>query len=214
MSFVLKALSVATLCILVLTVPVYANVGTGTANAVNYTMQYPIIYIDDKNIQDRINGDIYTYIQAFKDSYTAGDFIDGKFNYETKYEDENYISVIIYEGKWIGGAHEMSNYIGLNYSKRTGENLPLSYFVKLRPEDKNLLYSLCPIYNSKNEPIPNKQLNDNRFGEKISGNYYLLGNGEIALIYQPYQMACFAIGETYIKLTVKLQDYFNRKNNR
>ena len=45
MSFVLKALSVATLCILVLTVPVYANVGTGTANAVNYTMQYPIIYI-------------------------------------------------------------------------------------------------------------------------------------------------------------------------
>ena len=199
------------ICALTFMTPAYGNVRTGTDTAINYTMEYPIIYTDNKNIQNIINEDISSYIQNFKNSYATGDFINGNFKYEVKYEDKNYVSLIIYEYKWTGGAHGQSIYIGLNYDKQTGQNIPLSYFVKLRPEDNGMVYQL-PVYNEKNEIIPHGQLNPYRFQAKISGNYYLLGNGDIALIYQPYQMASYAIGVTHIALTVKWQDYFNRKN--
>ena len=36
--------------------------------------------------------------------------------------------------------------------------------------------------------------------EYVSDKYYLLGNGEIALIYQPYQLSSFSDGATTIRL--------------
>lgn len=67
------------------------------------------------------------------------------------------------------------------------------------------------VYNERGVSV--KSTFSNKYQQPLSNNYYMLGNGEIALIYQPYQLASFSEGMTYIKLTTKWIDYFNRKNN-
>lgn len=38
-----------------------AMVGSGTDKGTNYEMTYPLVYVDDKQAQDRINQDIYHF---------------------------------------------------------------------------------------------------------------------------------------------------------
>lgn len=40
-----------------------------------------------------------------------------------------------------------------------------------------------------------------------------MGNGAIALIYQPYELAPYASGITHIVISAKYVDYFNRRNH-
>ena len=56
------------LCFLLLPWPISsASVYEETDSAINYTMSYPIVYLDhNQEAQDRINSDIYNYIYAFK----------------------------------------------------------------------------------------------------------------------------------------------------
>ena len=46
----------------------------------------------------------------------------------------------------------------------------------------------------------------------LSGNFYLAGRGQVALIYQPYQLAAFAYGMTSIILPAGLVEELNEKN--
>lgn len=193
-----------------------ATVQSGFDSAVNYTMKYPLIYTNNEFVQEKINSDIYQYIYKFKYDYQKGGFIRGKFDYKLKYEDDDYVSVIIWEDRWTGGAHGQLRYVGLNYSKHTGEKIPLSYFVNLSSEDTRKIHSMA-VYNERGNIVPEERMFGkpifDRYHQPLSNNYYMLGNGEIALIYQPYQMASFVNGMTYIKLTANWIDYFNRKNS-
>lgn len=187
-----------------------ATVQSGFDSAVNYTMRYPLVYTSDEFVQKKINSDIYQYIYKFRYDYSKGSCISGKFDYKLKYEDDNYVSIIVWENRWTGGAHGQLKYIGLNYDKNTGERIPLSYFVKLSPKDSGQIHSMV-VYNERDVSV--KSTFSDKYRQPLSNNYYMLGNGEIALIYQPYQLASFSEGMTYIKLTTKWIDYFNRKNN-
>lgn len=83
-------------CILVPLSLVSASVYEETDSAINYTMSYPIVYLDhSQEAQDRINSDIYNYIYAFKADYNDGKFINGSFKYEVKYEDDDVLSLMI-----------------------------------------------------------------------------------------------------------------------
>lgn len=194
-----------------------ASVYTETDSAINYKMSYPIVYLDhNQEAQDRINSDIYNYINAFKTDYYNGMFIDGSFSYEVKYEDDDVLSIMLIDYRYIGGAHGHEGGIGLNYSKKTGQKLPLSYFVRLKPENTSEVFSL-PIYNWKNKQLFYRTTKDfTKYTMKrkgITDNYYLLGNGAIALIYQPYELSCYADGITHIEISAKYVDYFNRRNH-
>lgn len=192
--------------------PAGATVETGTDTKINYTMNYPLVYTKDPAAQEAINADIYTYIADFRAAYERGDFIDGSFSYEVKYEDDQVVSLVLCEYKWTGGAHGMPDYIGLNYDKATGEKLPLSYFVRLTPADRVQVLGFS-IYNARDEILSDKELSEYRWDAELSTNYYLLGNGDLALIYQPYDLAPYAAGVTHIKLTAEWIDYFNRRNH-
>ncbi len=122
-------------------------------SAINYTMSYPMVYLDhNQEAQDRINSDIYNYISAFKADYYDGKFMNGSFKYEVKYEDDDVLSLMIIDYRYYGGAHGLEKGIGLNYSKKTGQRLPLPYFVRLRPDDASEVFSL-PIYNWNNKQL-------------------------------------------------------------
>ena len=204
-------------CILVPLSLVSASVYEETDSAINYTMSYPIVYLDhNQEAQDRINSDIYNYIYAFKADYNDGKFINGSFKYEVKYKDDDVLSLMIIDYRYYGGAHGLEKGIGLNYSKKTGQRLPLPYFVRLRPGDISKVFSL-PIYNRRNQRIPYRITKDftpyTREHKGITDNFYLMGNGAIALIYQPYELAPYASGITHIVISAKYVDYFNRRNH-
>lgn len=204
-------------CILVPLSLVSASVYEETDSAINYTMSYPIVYLDhNQEAQDRINSDIYNYIGAFRTDYYDGKFVNGFFKYEVKYEDDDVLSLMIIDYRYYGGAHGLEKGIGLNYSKKTGQRLPLPYFVRLRPGDISKVFSL-PIYNRRNQHIPYRITKDftpyTKDHKGITDNFYLMGNGAIALIYQPYELAPYASGITHIVISAKYVDYFNRRNH-
>lgn len=194
-----------------------ASVYEETDSAINYTMSYPMVYLDhNQEAQDRINSDIYNYIGAFRTDYYDGKFVNGFFKYEVKYEDDDVLSLMIIDYRYYGGAHGLEKGIGLNYSKKTGQRLPLPYFVRLRPGDISKVFSL-PIYNRRNQHIPYRITKDftpyTKEHKGITDNFYLMGNGAIALIYQPYELAPYASGITHIVISAKYVDYFNRRNH-
>lgn len=198
-------------CILVPLSLVSASVYEETDSAINYTMSYPIVYLDhNQEAQDRINSDIYNYIGAFRTDYYDGKFVNGFFKYEVKYEDDDVLSLMIIDYRYYGGAHGLEKGIGLNYSKKTGQRLPLPYFVRLRPGDISKVFSL-PIYNRRNQHIPYRITKDftpyTKDHKGITDNFYLMGNGAIALIYQPYELAPYASGITHIVISAKYVDY-------
>lgn len=205
-------------CFLLLPWPVSsASVYEEKDSAINYTMSYPMVYLDhNQEAQDRINSDIYNYIGAFRTDYYNGKFVNGFFKYEVKYEDDDVLSLMIIDYRYYGGAHGLEKGIGLNYSKKTGQRLPLPYFVRLRPGDISKVFSL-PIYNRRNQHIPYRITKDftpyTKEHKGITDNFYLMGNGAIALIYQPYELAPYASGITHIVISAKYVDYFNRRNH-
>lgn len=206
------------LCFLLLPWPISsASVYEEKDSAINYTMSYPMVYLDhNQEAQDRINSDIYNYIGAFRTDYYDGKFVNGFFKYEVKYEDDDVLSLMIIDYRYYGGAHGLEKGIGLNYSKKTGQRLPLPYFVRLRPGDISKVFSL-PIYNRRNQHIPYRITKDftpyTKEHKGITDNFYLMGNGAIALIYQPYELAPYASGITHIVISAKYVDYFNRRNH-
>lgn len=206
------------LCFLLLPWPISsASVYEEKDSAINYTMSYPMVYLNhNQEAQDRINSDIYNYIGAFRTDYYDGKFVNGFFKYEVKYEDDDVLSLMIIDYRYYGGAHGLEKGIGLNYSKKTGQRLPLPYFVRLRPGDISKVFSL-PIYNRRNQHIPYRITKDftpyTKDHKGITDNFYLMGNGAIALIYQPYELAPYASGITHIVISAKYVDYFNRRNH-
>lgn len=186
-----------------------ASVGTNTDNGINYKMSYPIVYTNDKEVQDKINQDIYHYIAAFRDDFNAGKFYKGQFSYELRFENNDYISLTIMDSRYnMGAAHSQYIVCGVVYDKHTGRKLPLSHFLKITLADLKWFYG-SHIYDSAGNRIKASSYNPLK---RVSEDYYLLGNGGIALIYQPYVLAPYAYGATTIRLTREEVDYFNRRN--
>ena len=188
----------------------FASVGTNTENGVNYKMSYPIVYTNDKAVQDKINQDIYHYIAAFKNDYNAGKFYQGRFLYDLKFENDDYISLTITDSRYnMGAAHPHAFVRGVVYDKHTGRKLPLSHFLKITVADLKWFYH-GHLYSSSGNKINGWA---EGFGSNgVSDDYYLLGNGGIALIYQTYALDAYAYGATTIRLTGDEVEYFNRKN--
>ena len=189
----------------------FASVEEHIDNEMSYEMSYPIVYTNNKAIQDKINQDIYHYIISFKDDYKAGKFYEGKFSYEVKFEDDNYVSLTITDYRYnLGAAHGLSAVYGIVYDKNTGQKLPLSHFLKVTLYDLDLMFG-SRLYNYSGTNIKHEETNFWK-PERVSADYYLLGNGGIALIYRPYELSSYADGATTIRFSAKDVDYLNRKN--
>lgn len=194
---------------------VFASVEEYLDVGINYEMSYPIVYTKDKAAQDKINQDIYHYIATFKNDYDAGKFFKGSFSYKVKFEDNDYISLTITDYRYnMRSAHGYSKMYGVVYDKSTGRRLPLSHFLKITLQDLNLVYAPSKVYT---EGAYGLNEGDKVTGwdwapKRISEDYYLLGNGEIALIYQRYEISYGDAGQTSIRLSTEEVDYFNRKN--
>lgn len=199
--------------------PVFASVEDVFDNYANYQIRYPRINLEDKNVSYAINQNIYQFISKFKNSYKNGEFYNGRIDYKVAYENDEFLSLIFLEVKdWAdmietGGDTYIYKH-GFVYNKLTGNNVPLSYFVRLTRGDLKSC-SKTRRYNCKGQKIDHGRL----FTDRIPSDYYLLGNGEIALIFQYPELGgdwtdyySLDIAPATLRLSQLDIEYFNRKN--
>ena len=156
---------------------VFASVEKHIDKQINYEMEYPIVYTKNQAAQDKINQDIYKYIAAFRNDYNAGEFYSGSFSYKVRFEDEKYISITMTQFEHSrGAASGFLKVYGVVYDKNFGKKLPLSHFVKITLDDLYGYYFYDGFVEDGTE------IKQYVHPEYISENYYLLGNGGIALI--------------------------------
>jgi hypothetical protein len=207
-----KTIAALLSALLLITATASAAVQTEKKTADGCQIERPVVSCADQQAADRINADINEALYRFicRNSGTAY-ARDSKFYYKKMYEDGSSLSLILCEYTYGGGAHGNTQYYGCTYDKATGQRLPLSNFVRIRPEDKADIYSLT-VYHLDGSRVSRPWDLRMRMSAELTGNYFLLGGGRIALLFQPYDMACFADGPTYVVLTPEHIRSLNEKN--
>ncbi len=142
----------------------------------------------DKKINDEINNYIYAHSAYFKNMYYYGDII---FDYVVTYEDDNVISLLMSTSSYNKGK-SLKTYHGLCFNKQNGARYRLNNFLRITDNDIGFLANQC--YYDVSCSVKSHELSGYNFKKakvhlhsptkKVSTDFFLLGNGEIALIYQ------------------------------
>lgn len=177
----------------------------------NMTLTYPIINNEASTAQQIMNADIYGYVTRLKNIYQKGEAIEIAMYYEIKYEDADYVSLILKTYTYTGGAHGMPLQHGLVYSKKTGKTIPLTYFLK-PISIQNLIAGIQSNRLTLTDQNMSRIQYDPFFTPNVvSKDYYLCGNGSFALIFQPYSFAPYAVGATRVLFTREAANYYNNE---
>lgn len=173
---------------------------------------YPVVHLkDDAAVAAKINADIRSQIEDMKAALNYH-YDELQVSYKLKYEGQSYVSLVLCVWTYThGAAHGMPHYRGVTYSKDDGERASIRDFVRIGSDDAWRIYNL-PVFSGSGKEIPKYQLFRDYANEPLSGNFYLAGHGQVALIYQPYQLAAFAYGMTSIILPAGLVEELNEKN--
>ena len=192
------------ICLLLLASNAFAADATIENKKVTYSFKanYPLVNLEDQQAATEINRFIAKKIQAYRKVSNNHNYLEGIVDYEVKYEDKDYLSIVFtYWWYYQNAAHGMYNTSGIVFDKNSGKLVNLKHFV---PElnVKNLIKKVNSgeliIRNSRNEEI---QLSEPWKIDRVSHSYYIDEDKTVYLIYQPYELASYADGNTYIKIT-------------
>lgn len=184
----------------------------------NLKLTYPLVYLESQTAQNKINTTIATYVDKMRDLYYNQKMYMVNQSFETTYEDDDLLSLIITSG-WYNGqsAHGYYTSQGLVFNKHTGELIPATNYVHVKDSEQlyKLVYEgMLYLYGQNGQRRISPTM---MFAEKTidvhNDNYILLGGGNIAMLYQPYDLASFADGVTRIVFTPDKIEYINRLNS-
>ncbi len=119
---IFKKLCMTSMLGVMLAVPTYATVVTGSQSDVNMELKYPLVYTNNMFAQKAINTDIANYVLYAKSVYYDQHAYQVKQNYKVTYEDAQVVSILLTTYHYhAGNAHGMYNTKGLVYNKITGK---------------------------------------------------------------------------------------------
>ena len=190
--------------------------GTGGAavtehreSTTNLSVAYPVLTLDDAAVAARINDDIQKLAADFRAQFQSGAFYRGELGYRVHLDDDNFLSVTFTDLRYDLRANQPVRHDhGFVYYKKTGQRLPLAFFVHVTPSDLDGEAVSGHLYNEqgRNTPIqPEKSVRE------VPADYFLGGRGFVCPIFQPGELTA-STGATYILLDASIVDYFNRKN--
>ena len=175
----------------------------------NLSIAYPILSAETGVVADPINADIAALAADVRTAYEDGEFYRGEFGYRVHLDDENFLSVTFTDLRYtLRGNQPTRQDYGFVYYKKTGQRLPLAFFVHVTPSDLDGEAVNGHLYNEqgRNTPIrPEKSVHE------VPTNYFLGGRGFVCPIFQAGELTA-STGPTYILLDASIVDYFNRKN--
>lgn len=182
----------------------------------NMKLEYPLVYVTNQAAQERMNTVIAKYVVAMRNLYYNEQMRDVVMTYKVTYEDEDVVSIIINSGWYSGqGAHGYNQSQGLVFNKHTGDLIPATYYVHIKDNEqlRNLISTAqVKVYSSTMEELPIKNLFGLSDLEVRNTNYVLLGDGRIAMLYQPYELTAYAYGVARVVLTRDSIDNLNQMN--
>lgn len=178
--------------------PAQAMVEPGTEKGDRYAFSYPVVTVEDPQAQAAIQADIDGYLANLREHVASHSMVmEAKTAYDVKYEDAEVLSLTLTSYEYTGGAHGMYVIYGLNYDKRTGARLPLDNYLKVTVPDLQEAVGKH-LYNGSGKKIP---FHWTATVKRVPVDYYLLGNGAIALQFQPYELGPYADGATTIRFS-------------
>lgn len=170
------------------------------------TFDYPqVTGLISKSAQDKINETLAKHVRASYNAYmelerTEQEHREYKMSYEVKYNENNLLSILIYDYMYTGGAHGMSTVTAYNFNVLTGQRLYLSDVAKSQSAlNKIKKYAITDLTNRANrgEAIFTEELS----GIEINSQrpFYFTANGIVIKFYE-YEVAPYAAGMPEVKV--------------
>ena len=175
----------------------------------NLSIAYPVLSLEDSAVAGLINADMEALAASVRTAYESGAFYRGELGYRVHLDDDNFLSVTFSDLRYaLRENTPVRRDYGFVYYKKTGQRLPLAFFVHVTPSDLDGEAVSGHLYNEqgRNTPIrPEKSV------QEVPVNYFLGGRGFVCPIFQAGELTA-STGPTYILLDASIVDYFNRKN--
>ena len=204
-----RALLLALALVITISGTTSAAVTEHRESTTNLSIAYPVLSLEDSAVAGLINADIEALAASVRTAYDSGAFYRGELGYRVHLDDDNFLSVTFTDLRYeLRGNQPIRHDYGYVYYKKTGQRLPLAFFVYVTPSDLDGEAVNGHLYNEqgRNTPIqPEKSVRE------VPTNYFLGGRGYVCPIFQAGELTA-STGPTYILLDAGIVDYFNRKN--
>ena len=175
----------------------------------NLSIAYPVLTAADGVVADPINADIAALAGSVRAAYESGAFYRGELGYRVHLDDENFLSVTFTDLRYDLRANQPTRRdYGYVYYKKTGQRLPLAFFVHITPTDLDAEAVNGHLYNEQGRNTP---IQAEKSVREVPTNYFLGGRGYVCPIFQAGELTA-STGPTYVLLDASVIDYFNRKN--
>ena len=190
-----------------LSVPAFAKVESEEARIADLEMTWPVVETKNKKADSLINKDIKSFMDDFRAGFVDRKFTSGRTWYETKYEDNQLVSLVLSDLRSEGNENNVRTR-GVVYELDTGSRLPLSAFVRVTVADLNG-YLARQCYNSSDVKIhPDKQVT------RVPEDFFLNPDGSISILFQTKEVGGLLDGPVYIRLSQSDLRELNARNPR
>ena len=185
-----------------------------TENYGSNILRIPAVELENKGAEKRINKAIYEKIEDAKDF--AEKHKEAKMEIGSAYEilrdDDKYLTVFMDCSFFpYRAAHPMHTTYGMVFDKKTGKQLPVNHFVELPSLKRMEQFVEMGYFQLEAKDGTKLPYNEESFSlEYISDQFILDDKDNIKLVYQHYDLAPYAVGETYVNIDKEYIDRHGR----
>lgn len=170
-----------------------------------YKFTYPAFTQQNDKAAQRMNKDIDKLVAGSRKLLKDKNIGHVATGYELYFEDDQLVSFTFsnYE-YYTGAAHGLTYVHGYVYDKASGKKLPYTHFTdKLNAKQlkQDILSKKVAVYCADLKTISDAPFLADNKDFKVSKDYVLDKDGKnIYLIYQAYDLDCYAAGPTFVKI--------------
>ena len=169
-----------------------------------YDYKYPVFTQENHKAAQRMNRDIQKLVNKSRKDLRQPDMRAVGSDYKVVYENDQFVSLTFSTWYYYDkAAHGMHYTHGIVYDKATGKRVPYTHFTeKLDTEQlkQDIKAKKLPVYTADLTTVSEAPFIDYTDNFKVSENYIITEDGHLYLMYQPYELDCYAAGVTYVKV--------------
>lgn len=192
-----------------------AAITTETENYKGNLLKYPVITLKKAGVANKINKDVAQHIAILKKELRENKGYADKISmsYKVLCENERKLNILLYSWTYMNGAaHGMYWANGLSYDLKTGQKAMVEKLLAnatAKELDSGIRTGRYGLSNSNDTEM---QLDDFWKVESVSKECILNPDGSLTLIYQPYDLAPYVYGNTFITIPAKELPYLAGKS--
>ncbi len=169
-----------------------------------YDFKYPVFSEEAPKAASRMNNDIQKYIEKTRKLLKDDGMQTVGSNYYVISETDEYISLNLVTWEYRQHAAHPSSYThGLVYDKATGRQLPYTHFAQkldVAQLKQDILSKKLTVYCADLQTTSEAPFLKDCEHFTVSKDYQVSPEGSVYLIYQPYDLDCYAAGPTFVKI--------------